>query len=80
VDLLTVDAAAQLRISGGYGTIDRGKQADFVIFNENPFEAKSLEEFKKLKAAMTVIDGFVVYDAKEDDPSTWSLTPDEEQD
>lgn len=77
VDLLTVDAAAQLGISGGYGTIERGKHADFVIFNENPFEAKSLEEFKKLKAVMTVIDGVVVYDAEEDDPSTWSLTPDE---
>jgi len=77
VDLLTVDAAAQLGISGGYGTIERGKHADFVIFDENPFEAKSLEEFKKLKAAMTVLDGVVVYDAKEDDPATWSLTPDE---
>ncbi|HWQ80354.1 MAG TPA: amidohydrolase family protein [Anaerovoracaceae bacterium] len=80
VDLLTVDAAAQLGISGSYGSIERGKHADFVIFDENPFEAAGLKELKNLKAAMTVIDGVVVYDAKEDDPSTWHSMLDEQQD
>jgi predicted amidohydrolase YtcJ len=80
VDLLTVDAAAQLGISDGYGTIERGRHADFVIFDENPFEVRNLEEFKKLKAAMTVIDGVVVYDAKEDDPSVWHTLLESEAD
>jgi Predicted metal-dependent hydrolase with the TIM-barrel fold len=71
VDMLTMNAAARLGISGGYGSVERGKHADFVIFDANPFDAKSLEEFKKLKAAMTIIDGTVVYDANEDDISQW---------
>jgi predicted amidohydrolase YtcJ len=71
IDMLTVNAAVQLGIGSDYGSIENGKHADFVIFNENPFEAKSLSAFKKLQAVMTVIDGNVVYDAEEDDMSQW---------
>ena len=71
VDMLTINAAIQLGLDSGFGSIEKGKHADFVIFDENPFEAGSLLSFKKLQAAMTVIDGAIVYDAKEDDRSQW---------
>lgn len=71
LDLLTVDAAIQLGISGELGTIEKGKQADFAIFDKDPFEMKSLAELKTLQAVMTVINGNVVFDAQEEDTSKW---------
>ena len=71
IDTLTVDAALQLGISSSFGSIEKGKHADFAIFEENPIEAKSLSDFKKLQAVLTVIDGAIVYDAEEDDMSQW---------
>ena len=69
--MLTIDAAMLLGQGSDFGSIEKGKHADFVIFDENPFEAGSLADFKKIQAAMTVIDGNIVYDAKEDDRSQW---------
>ncbi len=71
VDLLTMDAAIQLGINNRFGSIEKGKHADFVIFDENPFEVTDLFAFKELKAVMTVIDGQIVYDAAEDSLSDW---------
>lgn len=71
IDMLTVNAALQLGISNRFGSIEKGKHADFAVFNENPIEAKSLSDFKKLQAVLTVIDGAIVYDAEEDDRSQW---------
>ena len=71
IDMLTVNAAIQLGISNHFGTIEKGKHADFAVFDENPIEAKSLSDFKKIQAALTVIDGTIVYDAEEDDQSQW---------
>lgn len=71
VDMLTVNAALQLGISSDLGSIEKGKHADFVVFDENPLDCKTLSEFKKLHSSMTVIDGNVVYDAEEDDMSQW---------
>ena len=71
IDILTIDAAVQLGISDNFGSIGKGKLADFVIFDENPFEVKSLSDFKKLQSAMTVIAGQIVYNAEENDMSEW---------
>lgn len=71
VDLLTIEAAHKLGIQDGFGSIEAGKHADFVIFDENPLDAKTLLDFKKLQSSMTIIDGKVVYDAQEDDMSQW---------
>lgn len=60
VEMLTVNAALQLGISGSYGSIEKGKRADFAIFEENPLEAESLDLLKEMKAAMTVLDGIIV--------------------
>jgi predicted amidohydrolase YtcJ len=79
VDMLTINAALQLGISDEYGSIERGKRADFVIFDENPLDAKTLSEFKKLRSVMTIIGGTVVYDAEEDDMSQWFAMLTEQQ-
>jgi N-acyl-D-aspartate/D-glutamate deacylase len=79
VDMLTVNAALLLGISGEFGSIVKSKHADFVIFDENPLECKTLAEFKKLHSVMTVIDGNVVYDAEEDDMSQWFAMLTEQQ-
>lgn len=71
VDMLTINAAVQLGIDSEYGSIEKGKRADFVIFDENPLEAKTLSEFKKLRSVMTIVGGTIVYDAEEDDMSKW---------
>ncbi len=65
VDILTIDAAIQLGISDRYGSIEKGRHADFTIFDENPLEMKSLDEFKRLRSVMTIVNGAVVYDREE---------------
>lgn len=66
IDMLTIDGAIQLGINNDYGSIEKGKHADFVIFNENPFDIENLSEFKKLQAVMTIIEGQIVYDAEDE--------------
>ena len=79
-DMLTINAAIQLGISNESGSIEKGKHADFAIFDENPLEAKTLDDFKKIRAVMTVIGGAVVYDANDDDISEWHSMLTEQQD
>ena len=71
VEMLTINAALQLGISDDFGSIEKGKKADFAVFEENPLEAPSLQAFKKLSSARTIVGGKVVYDAEEDDLSQW---------
>lgn len=71
LDLLTVDGAMQLGISDGFGSIEKGKHADFAIFDKDPYALGSIAELKELQAVMTVIDGKVVYDAADDDSDQW---------
>lgn len=59
VDMLTVDAAMQLGTGGG--SIEKGRYADFAVFETNPLEAQSLDDFKNLRSVMTVIHGSIVY-------------------
>lgn len=71
IDILTIDGAIILGIEGKCGSIEKGKNADFAVFDENPFEAGSLGSFKKLQSVMTVIGGEIVYDAEADNMSEW---------
>jgi predicted amidohydrolase YtcJ len=71
VEMLTINAAVQLGVSDDFGSIEKGKHADFTVFEENPLEAPNLQTFKKLQSVMTIIDGKVAYDAEEDDLSQW---------
>ena len=70
IDQLTIDAAIELGISDDFGSVEVGKFADFVIFEENPLDW-NLSGFHDLKAWMTVIGGDVVYNSKEDNPGDW---------
>ncbi len=64
IDALTVTAAELLGMSNELGTIEKGKKADFTVFEENPFDS-SVKRFSGMHADMTIVDGLVVYDAVE---------------
>lgn len=67
---MTVEASELLGLEEKIGTIEVGKYADFTIYNEDPFKS-TVSQFKNLGAAMTVISGVIVYDAEEDEISSW---------
>ncbi|MCL2436981.1 MAG: amidohydrolase family protein [Clostridiales bacterium] len=71
IEKLTIDAALQLGISDDFGSVEVGKYADFVLFENNPLDC-DLPTFRGLPAKMTVIGGEVVYNAKEDRPEDWN--------
>ncbi len=71
IDALTIDAAIQLGAEDRLGTIEVGKYADFAVFDTDP-TAVSIDEFKKLKCAMTVLSGEIAYDAEDDDSAEWA--------
>lgn len=56
----TLDAAYQLNMENRIGSLEVGKYADFVIFNENLFELAP-KDLSEVKVHMTVMDGNVVY-------------------
>ena len=69
-DKLTIDAASHLGISDDFGSIETGKYADFVVFEEDPF-GLDLSKFKETKAWITIIGGDIVYNSKVDNPDEW---------
>ena len=70
-EILTFDAAMALGILDKAGTIEKGKRADFVIYDRNPLEAYNAEEFKRMKAVMTIMGGQVVYDSEDENLDEW---------
>ncbi len=50
-------AARQQRVRG---SLQPGKQADFIVLSKNPFKAK-IEEFLSIRVIMTIQDGCIVY-------------------
>lgn len=64
VDLLTTSAAELLGLSKEFGSIERGKRADFTVFEENPLE-KTLRYFSSMHASKTIVDSQIVYDQDE---------------
>ena len=71
IETMTQDAAIALGLEDRVGTIEHGKDADFVIFEDNPFDAGNGVTFKKRMAAMLVLAGQIVYDEEEDVMSAW---------
>lgn len=67
---LTVQAAEQLGMEEKMGSIEEGKYADFTIYESDPFVHK-VSEFGKQEVTMTVVAGVIVYDAEEDNMSSW---------
>ena len=64
IDLLTSSAAEMLGISKEAGSIERGRRADFTVFEENPLD-KSLRYFSTMHASRTIVDSQIVYDQDE---------------
>ena len=64
IDLLTLSAAEMLGISKESGSIEKGKRADFTVFEENPLD-KTLRYFSTMHASRTIVDSLIVYDQDE---------------
>lgn len=64
IDALTVGAAEIVGMTGELGSIEKGKRADFTVFEKNPFDY-DLGQFAYMHADLTIIDGLIVYDAEE---------------
>jgi predicted amidohydrolase YtcJ len=60
---VTINAAWQHREEKEKGTLEAGKQADFVILSANPLKVKH-EDLRKIKVLETINDGEVVYSSK----------------
>src|SRR5260370_25620996 len=56
---VTLNAAIQLGIDKRTGSIDKGKDADLVIFTQHPFSVYTMPE-------MTFIEGEIYFDRKDD--------------
>lgn len=65
IENLTEKAAALSGNGNTLGRIERGRKADFTVFDENPLD-KDLRTFSRMHADLTVIDGIVSYDAEEE--------------
>ncbi|WP_152286601.1 amidohydrolase [Flavicella marina] len=57
---ITIDAAWQLRLEDKVGSIEKGKLADLVILEENPFEVAP-NQLKNIKVLATMMDGNYTY-------------------
>ncbi|TXS89678.1 amidohydrolase [Parahaliea aestuarii] len=57
----TLDAAYQLRLEEQIGSLEAGKQADFVVLSDNLFDMDTYA-IHQAKVLMTVVDGKVVYE------------------
>lgn len=57
---ITINAAEITGIGDRVGSLEKGKDADLVIFDGNPLELKS-------KVQMTIINGILVYERKQDE-------------
>ena len=62
INEMTVNAAKIIGMEDHLGMIEKGSLADFAVFAENPLE-KTPAQFAEMKAAMTVLNGKVVYEA-----------------
>ena len=73
IDQLTTEAAKIIGMQNSLGSIQSGKLADFVIFDENPLDCEVML-IPRLHASMTVLNGEIVYDSNaENDMEFYNL-------
>ena len=58
---VTINPARFVGIDHRVGSLERGKDADFVVFSGNPFEMTS-------RVQLVVVGGTVAYDARSETP------------
>jgi predicted amidohydrolase YtcJ len=63
--MFTIDAARIGFEEDLKGTIDKGKLADFVVLSDNPY-AVLRENIREIRVEMTLVDGEIVYSAKQE--------------
>lgn len=63
IEEITLRAAAVIGMEEKLGMIEKGRIADFTVFEENPLN-KDLRTFAKMHADMTVLSGEIVYDVE----------------
>lgn len=61
IELFTSEAAAQLGRSEKAGSIARGRWADLVVLDQDPFAIPSTA-VHSIKAVMTLVNGEIVFD------------------
>ena len=57
---LTINAAWQIKMEDKIGSIKKGKYADFVILNQNPFTIPT-SEIRNIKVIQTIVNGRTTY-------------------
>ena len=57
---LTINAAWQIKMEDKIGSIKKGKYADFVILNQNPFTIPT-SEIQNIKVLQTIVNGRTTY-------------------
>lgn len=62
IEASTINGAWAYFEEDNLGSIEEGKLADFVVFENNLFEL-DLEEFQNQSPSMTIVDGNIVFDA-----------------
>lgn len=62
--MFTIDAARIGFEEDLKGTVAKGKLADLVVLSDNPY-AVSRENIRKIRVEMTLVDGEIVYSAKQ---------------
>ena len=63
VDWMTIEAARLLDLDDELGTVEKGKRADFAIFDEDPYTLTPAE-LTKAYCDMTVVNGEIVHDVE----------------
>lgn len=61
MDFMTIEAARMLGLDEELGTVEKGKRADFAIFDEDPYTLTPAE-LTRAYCDMTVVNGEIVHD------------------
>lgn len=71
IDALTLKASSYLGIEDLCGSMEKGKWADFAIYEKDLTKLSSIADFKNRQADMTVLGGEIVYIKGADTTENW---------
>ena len=61
IDMYTINAATQMGVADRLGTLEVGKQADFIVIERDPFQVP-VTDLHKVKVEQTYVGGSKVFD------------------